>query len=851
MSKKRIIIICLVLIISMFCSCVKKEQEKDQEIRIDEYTIKFLMEETFAKEAANELQKRIQEKCGFILRINEETEEDNKKIIYVGNKILAEEKEIVISAIGEMGYCIINEGEKIYIYANSEKGFNRAFHYIKEYISEEGIYLGLKEKRILDTAEKCLESISIGEKMIEEYKIAIPEEPDIFIRKAAEEVQSYIVRASGILIPIEETKTPIKKSIQIQAINVVSENSDFTYKNTIAYGKVQILGKDGEACLAGVYDFINTYLGWSYAGELKEKLNTRVKNLKIPETVLLFEDRPWMEEREAIICLWKTNNSRGVYLNQNTSMLCDLMSYSEEQLCEYVRMLKHCGFTGIQITEMCSAWAGSGDYEYVHERIRILADAAHSMGMKVTLWVWGAEFNGYGWTDPSVQYIFEGYDYLKENPRTLEFFDKYCSIYAELGDCVDRVIAHYYDPGNLYVSEDVAFYAKMLKDKMQAVNPEIDFGVNCWVDAFDKDILVEGIGNDITIYETSHWDTVSERVDFRNKCDELGCRLGTWSWGTCEMEIDQLAQMNVNANFIQQVYLQAMEVDTITTKPSYWSEMDSYHVLNVFSLYCAGHLLANPTADTEMLLKEVAYNTVGEKHQNDFYEMLDLIQDARTGDTKESFGWGNDNYVLRSDAYNPEEILDRCNICLPVLDQMIEEGIEAYMLPLPIDLQDVLKLIRPHLEQIKKFAEFKIGLIALEEKFLNGEKAEILSSELNELYKPIPEYNCIIGLWGQIEARMQYFMVEEFCEKAKIKTPMDETFNRFRKMRMYQQLCDFQRGKQEPFLTDKTFYQWGKAFGTETTIELTDELVEEGLFVENEDGFVYLKDWENYIYDFK
>jgi hypothetical protein len=43
----------------------------------------------------------------------------------------------------------------------------------------------------------------------------------------------------------------------------------------------------------------------------------------------------------------------------------------------------------------------------------------------------------------------------------------------------------------LYAAEDVAFYANILKNKMQAINPEIDFGVSCWIDVFDKELFVE------------------------------------------------------------------------------------------------------------------------------------------------------------------------------------------------------------------------------------------------------------------------------------------------------------------------------------------------------------------------
>jgi len=852
--KKSIILLFVLIQLCLIGGCTfnkGKEDIVDRDMLLENYVLTNMTEDSMALSSISLLQNSIEEISNQKLDIIAFENINNENAIFVGTAILAEEMNVDISTIGIMGYYIKKIETNIYIYANSEKGFNRAFQYFSSCISEDGSCLEIKQDLIVDMGKESVENILVGDRQISEYVIVIPEQAEEEIVDAAKNIQFYITKESGILIPIYETNENIALSIEIKPMNIEQEDSKFEYKNKIAYGKITITGKDAKACLTATYDFINTYLGWSFSENDQAKLSVRTKILTIPDTVILSEDTPWMEEREAIICLWKINNSRGVYINQNTSLLNDIMSFSEEQLYEYVRMLKYCGYTGIQITEMCSAWEGSGDYEYVHERIRILADAAHSMGMNVTLWVWGAEFDGYGWTDSSVSYLSEGYSYLQENPKALEFFDRYYSIYAELADCVDRVIAHYYDPGNLYASEDVAFYANMLKGKMQAVNPEIDFGVNCWVDVFDKAKFVENLGNDITLYETSSWDDPGARVNFRNQCDTLGCRLGTWSWGICEMEIDQLAQMNVNANIIQETYLKAVAVDESTTKPSYWSEMDSYHVLNVFSLYCSGHLLANPTADTELLLREVAFDTVGEAYQDDFYEILDLIQDARSGDTKETFIWGNDTYLLKSKDYPAQEILDRCNTYIPILDKMIDEELEANTIPLPIDLVDLLRLIRPHVEQIKLFAEFRLGMDEIEVAFEEGESAENLSQMLEELYKPIPEFNCVIGLWGQIEARMQYIIIEEFCAKAKIEVPQDETFTTFRKMRIYQQLCSLQKGEQEPVLASKTFFQWGVAFGEETTIELVNELVAEGLLIETEEETVYLKDWKNYVFDFK
>lgn len=526
------------------------------------------------------------------------------------------------------------------------------------------------------------------------------------------------------------------------------------------------------------------------------------------------------------------------------------MSFSEDQLYEYVKMLKFCGFTGIQVTDMCSAWAGADGYEYVHERIRILADAAHSLGMKFTLWVWGAEFTGYGWVDNSVTYeILEGTNFVYENPDAVATFEKYYSIYAELADCCDRLIIHYYDPGNLTKSEDIAYFAGMLRDKFYAVNPDVDFGISCWVDVFDKNAFVQALGNDITLYECGHHDDPSTYNAFRSFTLNSGCRLGTWAWNTCEMEIDQLAQLNFNPEIIKSVYQTARQYDSVM-KPSYWSEMDSYHVLNVFSLYCAGHLLIDPDMDTEALLQDVALQAVGTEYAEDFAEILRLIQGARSGTGWDTYWWRSESYILKSDDYPAEDILDRCNTYIPIMEEMIAKEVEANTLPLPISLTEVLQLMLPHLEQIRDYAEFRIALDDLDTAYEAGTSVEELQTRLNEIATPIDEYNCVIGLWGQIEARAQQEMVATFCERTGLTQPIYPDFDHDRKYRIYSQLVTYQKGKTEPVITLFPYFQYGVAYGVPDTERLVAEMIEEGLLIRAENGGVYIADWESYKYHF-
>ena len=92
--------------------------------------------------------------------------------------------------------------------------------------------------------------------------------------------------------------------------------------------------------------------------------------------------------------------------------------------------------------------------------------------------------------------------------------------------------------------------------------------------------------------------------------------------------------------------------------------MDSYHLLNVFSLYCAGQLLINPDTESEVIYEQISTAAVGPEYAEVFEEMLRLIQDARSGESYETFFWSKPNYILKSADYPAESILERCNAIL-------------------------------------------------------------------------------------------------------------------------------------------------------------------------------------------
>lgn len=129
--------------------------------------------------------------------------------------------------------------------------------------------------------------------------------------------------------------------------------------------------------------------------------------------------------------------------------------------------------------------------------------------------------------------------------------------------------------------------------------------------------------------------------------------------------------MIVNAKVLQDVYRQMREQGDHVMRPVYYSEMDSYHVLNVFSLYCAGHLLINPDAGPgRAACGGLPGLIAGEKDKEVLLESLHLIQDARSGDRWETYWWREEGYELGTS--NPSAIRERAEACLSNLKAVVE-----------------------------------------------------------------------------------------------------------------------------------------------------------------------------------
>ncbi len=560
------------------------------------------------------------------------------------------------------------------------------------------------------------------------------------------------------------------------------------------------------------------------------------------------EATPWIAEREIALCTWKVDYNRGYISNMNTSLFADFMSYSNRQIAEYVKMVKACGFTGIQVTDMCSAWRPAGSWEAVHDKYKLLADELHKNGMKFTVWCWAAEFSEHGWHDENAFY--EGEDGVApyDDPRVFATFDRYYDIYADLAPYADRVIAHFFDPGRLTHTPSILKFATLLFHKFRAIKPDVKLGIDTWgsPEGFPGELVAAGFP-DVMLMELPR---SGNRAQFRQGVKALGCELGSWGWYTCEYETDQLPLMCVNNRVLADVYRQTRAQGDEVLVPSYWSEMDAYHVINVFSLHAAGHLLINPDADPDGLLYDCAAGIAGEERAKDLLYVLELIRDARCGDTWSTYWWTDKDYILNADI-DRGAILARAEQAEHLLRVLAKDTTPHNTIPLPVKPDVLYRLMIPHVLQIAQFARFCLDFKELSALKESGASKEALQEKVNSVRYKVLEYNCVIGLFGQPEARNAYLKMKDFCAENGLVMPVNKSFNYILKRRMYDRLTVVQRGCTEPYFVKPIYYEGGMPFGLDTATALLDELVDEGVLMRREsDGQYALVEWENQSVDF-
>jgi len=496
-------------------------------------------------------------------------------------------------------------------------------------------------------------------------------------------------------------------------------------------------------------------------------------------------EEAWVKVREYAICPWRPHFVRGQFYNPYANKNADIFNYSEEEIDLYVQMMGKLGFTGVQILNTCYTWSTFGSIDDAQEKIKQIAKAAKKHGQTVTLWVWAAQFSAYGWVEPdflpSKDAYFGSYPSgAYEDKETFQLFDRYYTKYVELAPYVDRLISHFFDPGALSDYNDVIQFNKLLEGKFLAANPNMKFGIDTWGKSGFDNALIEKKSSlsNYMLLELTMPTSASARAEFRNKAKSNGFESGVWGWYTAEYETDQMAGMYVNAKVLKSVYHQMRrDVDHVGV-PVYWSEMSATHIYNIFTMYAAAQLLINPDRNPDELLLEIAEMVFGAKYKDQIFEVLSLIQDARSGDSWNTYWWTRADYIIKTankQIVNWNDILARAEKAEHLLRNLKENADFTPSIPLPKSPATLIEMILPHIMQIKQYAQFRIDFDKLNTMQHEGSSQEKLTAFLHEIYHPIPDYDTWVGAFGQPEQRAQTAFVEEFCKKNNIQFPKRES----------------------------------------------------------------------------
>lgn len=577
------------------------------------------------------------------------------------------------------------------------------------------------------------------------------------------------------------------------------------------------------------------------------KSEQQEKGLVIPD--LDVSESPWIQKREWTLCCWSPELVRGVFNNPNADKRLNIWLYGDKQIDDYVDMFDWFGFSGVQLLETAAGYGVLGNCDAVQDRLKKFAVSAKNNGQDVTMWVWAAQFNDYGWRDNEVAYVPEKGKTAYQDAKVRASFEKYYNGYAKLAPYADMLITHFYDPGQLKDRGDVFNYMQLLLNKFREKNPKIQLGVDFWASdsdsAYMKQLIDHGF-SDALLLESSMPNLYppGKREALHEQARKQNLKMGVWGWHTAEIETDQNPNMHVNAKLLSHFYRQVKNEVHPIHPFSYWSEMEAYHLNNIFTMYAAGQLLWNPERDPDLILREIAEGIWGPVNGAEVLKAIQLIQDVRTGPTWDTYWVWLPTHRLGTP--DPKDDLHRANEAIAAFETMVTDTNYVAKIPLPFPPSTFIELILPHLRQIKQFADFRIKFAEIEMKAQNGVSKEELTRAVNDIWNPVREYSNWIGTFGPLETRTQEKMITEFSQKhnIEIKTP---GWVRFRDAnRILQALQNKQRKSVVP-LRFKPELGWAEfLWPKEKGFDRFQILLDNEVVKKVDDNLYQLENWEEY-----
>ncbi|MHB0999433.1 MAG: hypothetical protein ACYC27_09325 [Armatimonadota bacterium] len=634
--------------------------------------------------------------------------------------------------------------------------------------------------------------------------------------------------APAILLVNREVRSPVKLSIP--------KGSDEAFALTTAQvggrSLVTVGGKTDKGLKRAVQKLI---------------INSRQEDGSLVIPSMNLSEAPWIPMREWTVCPWEPSFVRGVFHNPYADKRFNLYLYDNERLSNYVEMFDWFGFSGAQIMETCYNYQSMGSIEAAQNWQKKTAGFLRDNGQGVTLWAWTAYFSGFGWSDPDAVTTPKPGNSAFTDPDVRRTFEQYYDRYAELAPYIDRFIGHFYDPGVLTEQSDVFNYIKLLEQKLKAKNPKVQMGIDGWASGPGYfQALVDNGFKDYIILPTGWVEAYppGTREALHQKAKDFNLKLGVWGWYVTEYESDQIPTMHVNAQLMKDEYTKMRDGAAKVYPVQYWSEMEAYHLCNIFTMYACGQLLWNPDRDPHQVLDEICSGIWGPVNGPKVLRAVELIQDVRTGPRWETYWWTRPTYRLGTE--NPADDLNRAEKSLAELQAMKTDEKFVPKFPLPYQPSVFIELVIPHLKQIRQFAEFRVDIVEIEKAAANGAQKDQLENMLQTAWKPVQEYNTWVGTFGPPEVKRQKEIVASLKAKYNLNVKDPDSLRYIEADRLLEQFRRWQSGFKTalvftPILGGSEFF-WLE----ETTLDRFDKLVQDGLVTKVGDNQCQLTDWENW-----
>jgi hypothetical protein len=314
------------------------------------------------------------------------------------------------------------------------------------------------------------------------------------------------------------------------------------------------------------------------------------------------------------------------------------------------------------------------------------------------------------------------------------------------------------------------------------------------------------------------------------------------------METDQASNMHVNGHLLKEYITAARDGAERILPATYWSEMEAYHLANIYTTYQVAQLLWNPDADPDRLLDEIANAIWGPRDAPSVLEALRLIEEMRTGKTWMSYWHNSPSRTDGSD--DPAADARRAADCLNKLAGLLQPD-PTYVpkITLPVSRRDLLLVMLPHLEQIRRFAEFRLEMNRIKLAHEAGADKGAIRQRLAEAWKPVPDFDTWIGVYGQTESWRQEKLIRRFCKEAGIDPPLPPKWKISRDaFRALQKIENHQRVSPDVLLMDHEEIASEFSLDADYARMLMEKLEEEG-WVERVEGTQYrLVNWKDIAY---